>query len=173
MQFKKCLSFLSFSMLILTSWTTGQSENEYEGCGTTKGCFGQPENCLATEDCKVLVSYIINEEEKIQFTLSGDLAMGEYAALGLSYDQIMEDDSVVACWSDSSGIPQDAFESWNFEHSNYNVGIEDSTSTTGLVTLSKEYSDGRLRCTFTRETESVITPPYLDGANFTFNLTRW
>ena len=33
----------------------GQTENEYEDCGTTKGCFGQPENCIAAENCKVII----------------------------------------------------------------------------------------------------------------------
>ena len=147
------------------STITSESANEYEDCGTTKGCLGLPENCVGTQDCKVLVSYMVNEEDKVQFTFRASISGGQYAAIGLSDVQKMENNSVMACWIDTSGNPQGVYGSWNYLHSN--VNLDDPTA--GLVTISKQYSDGMLKCTFTRETETVVSPPGLD-TDFTFNL---
>ena len=160
----KVTSLILFSLTTLQS-VFGHFDTEDEDCGKTKGCFELPENCLATYDCKVLVSYVVNEEDKVEFTLSAYLFNGEYGAIALSAHPKMENNSVMACWVDSSGDPQDVFGSWNNLHNN--VKLENPTD--GLVMKSKEYSDRVLKCTFTRETETAITPPGLD-TEFIFNL---
>ena len=162
---EKSLSFLALLILILTYVVGAQTENEYEDCGNTKGCLGLPENCVTSEDCKLFVSYIVNEDSKIEFTLSADLSNGQYASVALSDVQKMVNNPVMACWIDTSENPQDVFGSWNNFHSN--VKLDNPTA--GLTMLSKENSNGILKCTFTRETETVVTPPESDS-DFTFNL---
>ena len=142
-------------------------DDDYDGCGTTKGCFGLPGDCLGTQDCKALVSYMVNEEDKVQFTLTLSASVNgrQYAAIGLSDSLSMENSSVMACWSDAADVPQDVFESWNYDYSNSKL----ENQAAGLVTISKQFSNGVLRCTFTRETDTIISPPGLD-TDFTFNL---
>ena len=151
--------------LLFVQSVVAQTENEYEDCGKTKGCFGLPANCFTSEDCKLFVSYIVNQDNKIEFTVSADLSNGQYAAVALSDVQKMWNNSVMACWVDSSGEPKDVFGSWNNFHSN--VDLDEPTA--GLTMISKENTNGMMKCTFTRETETSVTPPGSD-TNFTFNL---
>ena len=46
----------------------------------------------------------------------------------------MVNNSVMSCWVDSLGDPQDVFGSWNMDHSNVNL----ENPTAGLSTISKE-----------------------------------
>ena len=156
---------LSLLLLVISLGAQGQIDTEYEDCGKTKECFELPENCIATFDCKVLVSYIVNEEDKVEFTLSAYLSNGEYGAIALSEYPKMENNSVMACWVNSSGDQQDVFGSWN----NYHNNVKLDNPSEGLLTKSNEYSDMVLKCTFTRDTETVITPPGSE-TEFIFNL---
>ena len=169
MRGEKCLSGLALLVLILTCDVAAQIDYEYEDCGTTKGCLELPENCAATQDCKLFVTYAVNKDNKIEFTLNADLqtdvSNGKYASVALSDVPKMENNSVMACYA--NGYPQDVFGSWNNLHSNVPLPLDNSTA--GLTMISNEYNNGVLKCTFTRETETVITPPGLDS-DFAFNL---
>ncbi len=76
----------------------------YVGCGDTKGCFGTPEGCLDTKTCDIAVTYTGNTAGSYDFVLRGPL--NEFVAFGLSDDQVMSNDSVVACisFTDVDGV---------------------------------------------------------------------
>ncbi len=69
----------------------------YLGCGVTKGCFGTPYGCLDTKDCDIAVTFKGNDAGSYDFGLRGPL--NEFVAFGLSDNQVMSNDSVVACTS--------------------------------------------------------------------------
>ena len=52
---KKVLSLALVGVLLVHS-VVAQTDNEYEDCGTTKGCLGLPANCVTSEDCKLFVT---------------------------------------------------------------------------------------------------------------------
>ena len=57
----------------------------YEGCGTSKSCFGVPTGCWRTRDCLMLVTY----NEELEFQLMGSIPDANeqgYIAVGLSRD---------------------------------------------------------------------------------------
>ena len=71
----------------------------YDGCGIDKGCFGTPNNCIQ-ENCQIAFPYRKVSEELLEFQLiSDDIHGDEYIAVGLSQDQLMKNDAVIACTS--------------------------------------------------------------------------
>jgi hypothetical protein len=69
----------------------------YRGCNETVGCEGFPVGCISARNCSVLLRYKAVAEESYQFTLTGTADDSTYLAFGLSLDEKMGDDSVVAC----------------------------------------------------------------------------
>jgi hypothetical protein len=68
----------------------------YVGCGDTKGCFGLPTlECIYEQNCELFVSF----QKDFNFQLSGKVAEtgDSYVAVGLSFDESMGQDSVIAC----------------------------------------------------------------------------
>jgi hypothetical protein len=68
----------------------------YAGCGDTKGCFGLPTfECIYEENCELFVSF----DKDFNFQLNGKVAEtgDSYVAVGLSFDELMSQDSVIAC----------------------------------------------------------------------------
>ena len=63
-----------------------------------KGCFGTPPNCIETRNCQVAFSHKIVTEDEFEFQLISDqINSDEYIAVGLSQDQFMRNDAVIAC----------------------------------------------------------------------------
>jgi hypothetical protein len=69
----------------------------YHGCNETVGCEGLPVGCISARNCSVLLRYKAVAEESYQLTLTGTAEDSTYLAFGLSLDEKMGDDSVVAC----------------------------------------------------------------------------
>ena len=47
--------------------------SEYNECFKTRGCYGIPAGCIATVNCKILVTYKIEETGDVSFTLQGNV----------------------------------------------------------------------------------------------------
>ena len=131
----------------------------YNGCGSNKGCFGMPQNCLDTQDCKVLVSYVMDENSDVVFTMVGDLEVEEYMALGLSFDDKMGDDSVTACFmEEDSTTVGDLMMTWNNPDKNKGTDILEDVKH-GILDDEYTFEDGKFTCTFKRMRLTNITIP--------------
>ncbi|XP_044006147.1 putative ferric-chelate reductase 1 homolog isoform X2 [Aphidius gifuensis] len=119
----------------------------YEGCGKLKNCFGTPDGCIDTADCKAIVAIDV-KGEKYTFELLGE--GGKYVALGISNDEKMGDDSVVECVDEADAIK--IYMSWNDGKKNNRI-----TNTGGMVKLQKSFiEDGHIYCQFTRDTKTIV-----------------
>lgn len=56
-----------------TTTTTTQSPEDpiYDGCGTRKLCFGIPNLCFNTRNCRMLATVFYNDDEEFEFELLG------------------------------------------------------------------------------------------------------
>ena len=74
----------------------------YDNCYEDKGCFGIPYNCEKQRNCDMIITYTKVKQawqegkEKYKFEIGGKMSQG-YTAVGLSLDNMMGDDSVMAC----------------------------------------------------------------------------
>jgi hypothetical protein len=80
----------------------------YDGCGDTKTCFGEPQNCVATKSCQTFSAVIVKGDRYI-FEMKSKQNAG-YVAVGLSEDDKMGRDSVVECVSQAGSVK--AYTSW-------------------------------------------------------------
>lgn len=75
----------NFFLLLFLQIDYGQ-DLFYDGCGTTKICFGAPSGCERERNCKAVVAVIVRGERYI-FEMQGKDA--RYIAVGLSTDSKM------------------------------------------------------------------------------------
>lgn len=73
----------------------------YRNCYASKGCFGAPEGCVKTKDCKAVVAITVRGD-RYEFELKAPKD-AKYVAVGLSDDDKMGDDSVVECVREGVG----------------------------------------------------------------------
>ena len=123
----------------------------YLGCNITVGCEGLPIGCVADRNCSLLLRYHAAAEDSYQFSLSGQATSAEaaYLAIGLSLDNRMGDDSVVACIPDGR---VGAVMYWNKEGNS----IQLPNTTAGLTDGVVNVADGIISCTFFLQ----VPPPY-------------
>ena len=88
-------------LLILTAVLAAVSAAPelYDGCGTDKGCFGIPENCVDDGNCEVFASYTANDDGTYAFELfaDGEDAAAGWIGVGFSNDPIMGSDGAQLC----------------------------------------------------------------------------
>nr|CAD7602023.1 unnamed protein product [Timema genevievae] len=88
----------------------------YSGCGSTKSCFGAPDQCLDTKSCTAVTTVQV-EGDRYTFEVKGRGA--GYAAVALSDDSKMGDDSVMECARDSAqNRPANVYLSYNTDKTN-------------------------------------------------------
>ena len=86
--------------------------NVISGCDLNKTCFGLPSSCDDLADCDLLASWRLLSPEVTRLELySGLGGRGTYAALGLSRDNRMGGDLVIACVSHEGRVSAEL--SWN------------------------------------------------------------
>lgn len=133
----------------------------YEGCGKIKNCFGTPDGCIDTLNCKAIVAIDV-KGEKYTFELLGE--GGKYVAVGMSKDEKMGDDSVVECIDEADAIK--IYMSWNDGKKNKRI-----TNTGGMVKLQKSFiEDGNIYCQFTRDTKTLVNSREFDMENNAYYL---
>ncbi|CAG7837806.1 unnamed protein product [Allacma fusca] len=123
----------------------------YEGCSKTKGCFGTPNGCLGTRNCAMFVTYTIQPSNgNAQFELVGNVksfnSPTSYVALGLSDNNRMGDDSVLACRMDQNTIAVNEYYTRPEYHGNFGV----SRAEFGIISQASGVNvDGFISCKFT------------------------
>ncbi|XP_047000556.1 putative ferric-chelate reductase 1 homolog [Schistocerca americana] len=136
----------------------------YEGCGSTKACFG-PGECLATKSCSMMVS-VLDRVEDYEFEMMADSAL--YVAVGLSDDGIMGDDSVVECVYDATNTAVQAYRSSNAPDDKAN--FRDGKPFEGITLVNHSYVNGRVYCRFRRQVVTYTNNKTYDLANQPFFL---
>ncbi|XP_066596553.1 putative ferric-chelate reductase 1 homolog isoform X3 [Prorops nasuta] len=133
----------------------------YDGCGTTKTCFGVPEECWQTKNCNALVTVLVRGE-RFLFEMLGRGA--KYIAVGLSRDQSMGNDSVVECTNEGGQIGLHM--SWNNGKSNTRI----PTPSDSIQLESSAIRDDVITCSFWRAKTTVVQGQRFDLANTQYYL---
>ena len=141
----------------------------YDKCYQDKGCFGYPDNCVSKRNCDIVVTYTkvtgVRDEEdhKFKFEIGGKVG-NDYTAVGLSLDNKMGEDSVMACVNSPNHHNISAAMYWNLD--NYAGSVPLADTTMGLTMISGLVQDDFYTCTFYRESVTNISIPQ-DGGNGT------
>ena len=150
--------------------TNNTANSIYDDCGQTKGCFGSPNDCVDDKNCDIIVTYtkVTSSREdsgdKYKFEVGGKVGQ-DYSAVGLSLDDAMGLDSVMACVNSQS--KQEVQMYWNPGGHSASVPLDDITF--GLTDITTNMEDDFYTCTFYRETITNITIPGGDSTSV-FNL---
>lgn len=138
----------------------------YQGCADTKLCFGSPQNCIATGDCKAVVAIFV-AGDKYTFELQAP-GNPKYVAAGLSMDSKMGDDSAMECVRNENGRVN-LFTSWTYPKIEPYVSRSDSPQEI-VQLLESSVIDGKLYCKFRRDIVSVVKGQTFDLASNMYNL---
>ncbi|KAL1481283.1 hypothetical protein MTO96_015719 [Rhipicephalus appendiculatus] len=139
-------------------------EAEDQGCGETKGCFGFPDGCIGEGDCKMLVTFVA-EEDGYHFELSGPADEEQFwIAAGISETSKMELTSVVECLH-LGGDKTLLRESWNSEGTTNKVMAK---TTEGITLGSHGVADGELKCTWVRKAVTTVNGVTFDLAKMKY-----
>ena len=119
-------------------------------------------------NCRYLVTYARVTDDRFQFEIGKEVgpATSAYAALGLSFDDKMGEDSVMACTM-AAADHLDVAMYWNVASPNKNsLPLEDPHF--GLTNVEASVWDGFLQCTFEREAVTRVPKP--DNTSQVFDL---
>ncbi|XP_046610894.1 putative ferric-chelate reductase 1 homolog [Neodiprion virginianus] len=133
----------------------------YNGCGTTKNCFGTPDNCVRDKNCKAAVSVLVRGERYF-FEMTARKSI--YVAVGLSADSKMGEDSVVECVNNGTAVG--LFTSWNAGKTN----TRHSTPSGFVQFDSGIVTDDTITCRFWREKSTIVEGRQFDLVNTPFHL---
>ena len=131
-------------------------KDDYEGCKESHGCFGMPDNCVSNKNCTLLSKWR-KGNNSYTFTIVGTATESNYLAQGLSYDDKMGDDSVVACLGSGKVAMF-----WNTANPHDSIPTNDTTSFTAGSTIAE---DGKLRCSFNLTSNYNVIDPTTNQTN--------
>lgn len=137
----------------------------YSGCGVTKYCYGDPIDCVNTQNCRVAVA-ITSVGEAFDFELKAN-GNPVWAGVGLSDDSRMGDDSVVECVKDNSGRI-DAFMSWTGVNPYRATRLEDPKH--GINLLNSSINGDELYCKVRRDTVTNVKGNIFDLRRNSFHV---
>lgn len=151
--------------------TTPHPLNVYSQCGSSKGCFGLPSNCVEKEGCEIILTFR-TMNDTIRFELTGALGTRSgWVAMALSKDSKMGQDSVTECVYLRGSVS--AFEvrsqiivreSWNTERpTKNNVLLPEEAKT--IYDEGAEYEDGIITCRWSRPIHTVTNGKIFDLRN--------
>ncbi|XP_065088018.1 putative ferric-chelate reductase 1 homolog isoform X1 [Ochlerotatus camptorhynchus] len=137
----------------------------YQGCGENKGCFGFPEGCVETRNCRAVVATVV-EGERYIFEMKSGFNRPAYVAVGLSNDAKMGDDSVIECVPEQGTV--NAYASWTFAGP-YGVSRQ-GIAQNFFRLLEKSYVDGMIHCKVERDAVSTVKGQKFDMINEKYHL---
>ncbi|KPJ12745.1 Putative ferric-chelate reductase 1-like [Papilio machaon] len=146
--------------------TTAKPDLIYQGCEDTKLCFGVPQNCIKSGNCKAIVAVFV-AGDTYTFEIQGT-DNPKYVAAGLSTDNKMGEDSAMECIRNDNGRVT-LFTSWTYPKAEPYVRRSDSPQDI-VQLLESSIIDGKLYCKFRRDTVSVVMGQTFDLANNKYNL---
>ncbi|GAB6031633.1 hypothetical protein CHUAL_009393 [Chamberlinius hualienensis] len=131
---------------------------DYNECGISKSCYGFPFQCVSSQNCMFLVSYYAIDTE-LYLNIVGNTP--GYVAFGLSTDQTMDGDSILAC-----KITGHVNASINVGHDNYIANNDPSYFTL----YSATYSGGNLNCQVSRPAQTTVYAAQTEFGSVTTDL---
>lgn len=137
----------------------------YQGCGENKGCFGFPDGCVETRNCRAVVATIVQGERYI-FEMKSGYNRPAYVAVGLSNDAKMGDDSVIECVPEQGTV--NAYTSWTFSGP-YGVSRK-GIAQNFIRLLEKSYVDGVIHCKVERDAMTTVMGQKFDMINEKYHL---
>lgn len=110
-----------------------------EGCGTTQGCYRNPDTCTGAPDCDFFTSWTVNEAGDNLFIVGGK-SIG-FVALGFSKSGTMANSDVYACTMNNEVI----------RSRNGNSHERELRELKGVSNVEVLIEDTWLQCSFTRQ----------------------
>lgn len=139
----------------------------FDGCGTTKSCFGQPDNCVDRKSCNFATTVSKSSQGDYYFELISFQKEAQYVALALSTREFMSETTVMECVKTTNGhIVQ--YDSW-MSISPRGVsreGIPQDTTTS----LSVDSDDRMFSCRFKRAAQTTVKGETFDLDNTQYHL---
>ncbi|XP_045623369.1 putative ferric-chelate reductase 1 homolog isoform X3 [Procambarus clarkii] len=137
--------------------------NIYDTCELEKGCFGFPPGCEANKKCDMMVTYSTVSSSGYKFEIMGTISSG-YVASGLSDDEHMGRDSVVACRNLNGKM--DVLMAYNTDDHNEFL----ANPKYGISDIKTLQVNGKVYCTFVRQPRTEIKNIVFDLDKDTFHL---
>ncbi|GAB0093620.1 Putative ferric-chelate reductase 1 homolog [Sergentomyia squamirostris] len=130
----------------------------YDGCGTTKSCFGFPDGCLAQRQCQAITT-VTARGERFYFELKSGHNNPAWVAVGISTDNRMMDDSVIECVPEAGRV--NVYASWT-QARPYNAVRQSGNH---LTLQNSSYNDGVIHCTVERLAKTTMMGKTFDLLN--------
>jgi len=131
---------------------TDPKDEIYEGCDSSKACFGIPANCVAAGKCTAVVAYY---PDKLKFHFEMKAKAPGYVSLGLSRDNKMGEDMTTNCMLQENGNV-DISTAYNHGKRG-NKPAKVSRREDGITErLKMGRKDGWIHCTWTRNRSLVL-----------------
>ena len=127
------------------------SNEDYKDCGSNIGCVGIPQACEKYQNCSILLRWFGDSQDQYNFTVLGTVKENAYLAVGLSLDNLMGNDSVIAC-SVGGGVNM----YWNLPTKQ---SILLPNTTVGIQNETVSVSDSKLTCSFLLDSKLSISIP--------------
>ncbi|XP_058054768.1 putative ferric-chelate reductase 1 homolog isoform X2 [Anopheles bellator] len=140
-------------------------DSVYEGCGESKVCFGFPEGCVESYNCRAVTTVSVLGSSYV-FEMKAGYNSPAYVAVGLSDDAKMGDDSVIECVPEQGVV--NAYASWTATgpYSATRTGVPQNI----FQVLEKSYNDGTIYCKLERDAVSTVKGRQFDLVNEKFHL---
>lgn len=149
-----------------TEPTPKKDDPFYDGCGSTKTCFGFPDGCLNDQSCRA-ISAVTVKGDKYQFEMQSGFNQPAYIALGLSTDASMGDDSVIECVPQGGKIQ--LYSSYTSPRPNLGVSRDGVPQNIARL-LSGSYINGTIYCLVERDSLSTVNGKTFDLVNNKYHL---
>ncbi|KAK7790342.1 hypothetical protein R5R35_006853 [Gryllus longicercus] len=124
----------------------------YIGCGSSKACFGYPNDCDVDGNCNIMMTSL-ERGDKYIFELMSTDPRSLYVAIGLSTDQWMGDDLVMECVVINSEVK--LFQSWNIRP-NPRKGNTRLPTNGNLQLMNYSHVDNTIYCQFERDADTTV-----------------
>ena len=146
------------STIDLTSYAPPNNSTMYDGCSESFGCTGMPTGCVDSQNCTVLMKWIGISEDEYQINLLGNVTdQKSYLAFGLSMDNMMGNDSVLACL----GTTGDVQYYWNTANPFNSLPVSNVSS--NVSDSNVKIVDGFMNCSFTLNSQFQMNIPSTDN----------
>jgi len=131
---------------------TDPKDEIYEGCNSTKACFGIPSGCVGSKKCQAVVAYKL---DGVRYSFEMKAKSNGYVAFGLSRDGKMGDDLTTNCIIQENGNV-DIATGYNYGKA-YNKPPKVSRTQDGIrERLRNGRKDGWIHCAWTRNISVYI-----------------
>ncbi|XP_063700552.1 putative ferric-chelate reductase 1 homolog isoform X2 [Culicoides brevitarsis] len=154
-----------------SSTTEKPSVNDtlFDTCGTTKSCFGQPDNCIERNSCSFATTVAKSPEGNYIFELISFEANAKWVAVALSSSEFMSDTSVMECVKNSNAVSDvKKYDSWMSKNPR-GVTRQGIVQTTSKL-ISTRLTAHMFMCNIERPAKTTVNNQIFDLDNTEYHL---